>query len=277
MNLLSRYLRRGFFTRLTTRVLPNLHHLPKSQIRRCRACQKMSFFVQLAPDEERRVCFRCTANLRYEMLSEYLREFCKFEQLDVLELDPNSPLRPVFGHARTYTRSYFRDNLEHGSIGPDGARVEDITALTLPDQSLDLIVSADVLEHVPDAHAAFRETFRVLRPGGRHIFTVPNEPLTIRRAVLADGQVKHIEEPEYHSDPLDPKGILAFWHFGPDMQEQFGDSGLRFSIVKGPEGKRRSIIWLAEKPLAAKSTAATQRDIHVGGAALLDSAQESSH
>jgi SAM-dependent methyltransferase len=187
------------------------------------------------------------------MLSEYLREVCEFKNLDVLELDPYSPLRYLLEVSRTYTRSYYRDNLERGSIGPDGARVEDITDLTLPDESLDLIVSADVLEHVPDAHSAFRESFRVLRPGGRHIFTVPNEPRTIRRAVVENGAIRHIEEPEYHSDPLDPRGILAFWHFGPDMQEQFRDSGLKFSVVKGPEGVRRSIVWIAKKPNSTAS------------------------
>jgi hypothetical protein len=32
------------------------------------------------------------------------------------------------------------------------------------------------------------------------------------------------------------------------MQEQFGDCGLKFAIVKGPEGDRRSIVWVAAKP-----------------------------
>jgi SAM-dependent methyltransferase len=126
--------------------------------------------------------------------------------------------------------------------------MEDITRLTFSDDSLDLIVSSDVLEHVPDAEAAFRESCRVLRPGGAHVFTGPYEPATIRRAEIRDGEVHHIVDPEYHSDPLDPKGILAFWHFGPDLQQQFGNSGLRFSLVKGPEGVRRSVVWVAEKP-----------------------------
>ena len=88
----------------------------------------------------------------------------------------------------------------------------------------------------------------MLRPGGAHVFTVPFEPRTIRRAVLEDGGVRHLTEPEYHSDPLDPRGILAFWHMGPDLQQQFGDSGLVFQLVKGPEGRRRSVVWEARKP-----------------------------
>jgi Methyltransferase domain len=248
MNLFSRYFREGFFRRLRRRVLPNLQYLPRTRIRRCRACQTTSLFVQFGADEEFRFCLLCTANLRYEMLCEYIRDTYTLEKLDILELDPASPLQSLLSRGRTYTRTFFRPNLERGSMGEDGARVEDITALTLKGESLDLIVSADVLEHVPDAPAAFSESYRVLRPGGSHVFTVPNEAKTIRRAVVENGEVRHLAKPEYHSDPLDPNGILAFWHYGPDMQEQFGDCGLKFAIVKGPEGDRRSIVWVAAKP-----------------------------
>lgn len=249
MNLLSRYIGPGMMRRLRKRVLPNLGNIvAKARIRRCRACQNMSLFLQFGPDEEIRTCFRCTANLRYEMQAEYLRENFHPEKLDILELDPNSCLRPFLSRGKTYTPTYFRPGHERGSINADGARMEDITNLTFHGQSLDLIVSSDVLEHVPDAQVAFRETFRVLRPGGAHVFTVPFEPKTVRRAVIENGQLRHLTEPEYHSDPLDPKGILAFWHFGPDLQQQFGSSGLEFTLVKGPEGLRHSVVWLAKKP-----------------------------
>jgi SAM-dependent methyltransferase len=238
--------------RLRKHVLPNLRYLlTQSQMRQCRACEKPTLFLQFGPNEEYRSCLRCSANLRYELQAEYLRESYDPRRLDVLELDPDSPLRPFLSRARSYARSYFRSHLERGSVRADGARIEDITNLTFPDNSLDLIVSSDVLEHVPDAAAAFRESFRVLRPGGAHVFTVPCEPRTLRRAAIENGAILHFAEPEYHSDPLDPQGILAFWHFGPDMQEKFGDSGLVFSLVKGPEGVRRSIVWVAHKPVAA--------------------------
>lgn len=37
----------------------------------------------------------------------------------------------------------------------------------------DIVISQDVLEHVFDAPAVFREIARTLRSGGIHIFTVP--------------------------------------------------------------------------------------------------------
>lgn len=251
MNILSRYVGSGMLRRLQKRVLPNLGTLVTTwQIRHCRCCERTVLHLQFGPDEEYRKCVRCTANLRYEMQAEYLRDNFPLQSLDILELDPDSSLRPILEKGRSYARTYFRPGHTPGTVRPDGSIMQDITRLSLPDASLDLIVSSDVLEHVPDVAAAFRESFRVLRPGGAHVFTVPFEPATVQRAVLGEEGVRHlVTPPEYHADPLDPSGILAFWHFGPDLQQHFGNTGLQFSVVKGPEGKRHSVVWLARKPV----------------------------
>ena len=62
-----------------------------------------------------------------------------------------------------------------GSI-VDGFRSEDLTRLTYSDASFDLVLTSETLEHVPDLEAALREIRRVLVPGGRHIFTIPQLP-----------------------------------------------------------------------------------------------------
>lgn len=247
MNLIQKYLGRDLGRLSRERILPNLKYLPNSQIRRCRACQKFSIHLQLGPTEEARLCLRCSANLRYEMLVEYLRESGYLHGRQILELDSGTPISALLRSEAGYVPTYFRPEHKRGSLRADGVRMEDITSLTFDDNSLDVIVSSDVLEHVPDAAGAFRETYRTLRPGGVHVFTVPNEPVTMERARLVDGEILHLTEPEYHSDPLDPRGILVFWHFGLDLQEHFGDSKLVFSIVKGPEGKDKRIVWEARK------------------------------
>jgi SAM-dependent methyltransferase len=198
--------------------------------------------------EEFHLCVRCRANLRYELLARSLRQsFPDISALDVLELDYGSPLRGFLGKARTYTRSFFRDNVARGAVRDDGAICQDITRLTYADASLDLIVSSDVLEHVPDAAAAFRESARVLRPGGAHVFTVPPRAATRQRATIENGRVVHEAPPEYHSDPLDPSGVLAFWDFGPDLAEKFPGTGLDFRVTLGPEGADRRIVWEARR------------------------------
>jgi ubiquinone/menaquinone biosynthesis C-methylase UbiE len=49
-------------------------------------------------------------------------------------------------------------------------RVADAESLPYEDASFDLVVGHAVLHHVPDVELAFRETLRVLRPGGRFVF-----------------------------------------------------------------------------------------------------------
>ena len=49
----------------------------------------------------------------------------------------------------------------------------DALALPLADASVDRVIAAEVLEHIPDDGSAIRELVRVLRPGGRLAATVP--------------------------------------------------------------------------------------------------------
>jgi ubiquinone/menaquinone biosynthesis C-methylase UbiE len=60
---------------------------------------------------------------------------------------------------------------------PDAALVlADVTELPFGDSTVSAIVSANVLEHVADDHAALAEIRRVLTPGGRAAFVVPAGP-----------------------------------------------------------------------------------------------------
>ncbi|OIO68731.1 MAG: hypothetical protein COW19_05520 [Zetaproteobacteria bacterium CG12_big_fil_rev_8_21_14_0_65_55_1124] len=50
----------------------------------------------------------------------------------------------------------------------------DIFNLPLPDASVDIIVSSEVVEHLPDPTPALMEMARVLKPGGYAMVTTPN-------------------------------------------------------------------------------------------------------
>jgi len=51
----------------------------------------------------------------------------------------------------------------------------DLQAIPLPDESVDLIVCSEVLEHVPDSKLAMAELYRVLRKNGTMVFSMPNK------------------------------------------------------------------------------------------------------
>jgi SAM-dependent methyltransferase len=81
---------------------------------------------------------------------------------------------------------------EHGwdavalEYGADGAEVakgrglptlrSDATKLPLADDSLDLVMAFDLLEHLHDDDAAVAEVHRVLKPGGTYLVAVPADP-----------------------------------------------------------------------------------------------------
>ena len=129
----------------------------------------------------------------------------------------------------TIGSEYLRDGTLPGTTNPAGIRHEDVTALTFPDRSLDVIGSFDVLEHVPDYPAALSELRRCLRPGGRLFLTVPLSlwsPGTVTRATVdARGAITHLTTPEYHGDPLDPNGALCFHNYGWDFLQALTDAG----------------------------------------------------
>ncbi|MGD8844103.1 MAG: methyltransferase domain-containing protein [Desulfobacteraceae bacterium] len=56
----------------------------------------------------------------------------------------------------------------------------DITALPFRDQSMDLVICSEVLEHIPNPNLAIGECIRVLRPGKHMVVSVPRRwPETI--------------------------------------------------------------------------------------------------
>jgi SAM-dependent methyltransferase len=60
-----------------------------------------------------------------------------------------------------------------GLAGRAAVRVGDVVRLPYPDQCFDGLTSGEVLEHLPDDQRAVREFYRVLRPGGVCVVTVP--------------------------------------------------------------------------------------------------------
>lgn len=116
--------------------------------------------------------------------------------------------------------------LRHGA--PPWVRTEDVTALRWSDETMDGVVSLDVLEHVPDYRAALREFVRVLRPGGALALTVPfyedqSDNTQIAR-LDAQGRVEHFGEPEFHGDPV-RGGVPCFYHFGWALLEDMREAG----------------------------------------------------
>jgi SAM-dependent methyltransferase len=105
----------------------------------------------------------------------------------------------------------------------NGFRNENLECLTFPDQSFDVVVSLDVMEHVNDYETCFREIYRTLAVGGHYIFSAPTyKELVLSRRVarfLLDGSEEHYEPPEYHGNPVNEQGALVTFRYGYDFAE----------------------------------------------------------
>src|ERR1700712_843623 len=60
-----------------------------------------------------------------------------------------------------------------GTVAGLGVVRGDLLHLPVPDASVDRVMASEVLEHIPDDVTAMAEIFRVLKPGGRMVMTVP--------------------------------------------------------------------------------------------------------
>jgi len=61
-------------------------------------------------------------------------------------------------------------------------KVEDVNALSFPDESFDMVVSGGLLEHLPDPRPALNEMVRTLKPGGTfYAGVVPRKWFSLHR------------------------------------------------------------------------------------------------
>jgi len=112
---------------------------------------------------------------------------------------------------------------------------EDLTALSLPSDTFDLVSTNEVLEHVPRLDDSLRELCRVLRPGGWHVGTHPFMCMSLTglvRARLVGDRIEHLTEPEYHGNPMSPEGSLVFELPGWSVLERCRNTGFSYAAMR---------------------------------------------
>ncbi|HYD87718.1 MAG TPA: class I SAM-dependent methyltransferase [Vitreimonas sp.] len=122
----------------------------------------------------------------------------------------------------------------------------DILASNFPGAVFDLVVSNDVLEHVPDLRTAMQETRRILKPGGVCLATfrfASGAHETVVRAVLENGEVKHLMPAEYRGNPVDPQGgSLVFAAPGWDILDLCRDVGFSKAEIVFSSSLQRGVV-----------------------------------
>jgi SAM-dependent methyltransferase len=188
----------------------------------CACCRSQAMFV--AYDAWLRdfyLCSGCGSVPRQRHLQTVLDEsFPGWGDLVIHESSPSNDF--ISRVASRYTSSQFFPDVPRGEYR-DGVRSEDVEALTFADESIDLFITQDVLEHVFNPDKAIREIHRVLKQGGAHVFTAPKHrglDLSRRRAHLGvDGVVEHLLPEEYHGNPIGDNKALVTWDYGYDFEQ----------------------------------------------------------
>ena len=193
-------------------------------------------------------CHTCDENVLFVSQNEWLRDYytCSnchsipreralmyciekyYPQWQELVIHETSPIdrgasKKLKNQCRNYSASQFFTNFPTGMMHMSGFRNENLSKMTFDDESFDLFISQDVLEHVFQPEKVFSEIARVLKPGGAHIFTVPlvnkTKPSQIRALMDTNGNITHFGEPEYHGNPVNDLGSLVTMYWGFDIAD----------------------------------------------------------
>ncbi len=206
--------------------------------------------IRLARDEVGIRCVACAATPITQSIVGVIRaELPSLASASVYELSSRGALVAwLTGRCAALTTSEYLAGVEPGALR-DGVRCEDVQRLTFADESFDLCTSTEVFEHVLDDRAGFAEVRRVLKPGGRFVFTVPFCGLatTIERVAMRDGELVHLLEPEYHGDPYArARSALCMRNYGEDILARLTAAGFSAAGFARPDsvmmGYARAVV-----------------------------------
>ena len=189
--------------------------------------------LRLHPGDAGQRCLRCFSTFRHRAVGAVLARLGLGRDARVYEMSSRGALCRHL--RRTFARvtvSELFDDVAPGRFR-DGVQCQDVQRLTYGDAAFDLVTSTEVFEHVPDDRRAFAEVYRVLRPGGSLVFTVPlmDAPATLERARSENGAIVHLLEPEYHGDRLrGRRKVLAFRTYGLDILDRLRAAGFEATL-----------------------------------------------
>jgi len=196
---------------------------------------------------ERLVCPNCGCNSRQRYSARQI--FKAYEKgKKILLYEQNSEVFRKVQREISEIQGFDYPGSGHQEKKINGVDTQDICALEYPDESFDLIISNDVFEHVYDYEQAFKEAYRVLRTGGKMIFTVPfdgNSIETARRVEMDEANVIYTADKYFHGNPvpgLEKEPLLVYQIFGWDMIDILRRCGFRDAYGKTYYGLKKAYM-----------------------------------
>lgn len=214
----------------------------------CEVCNAPSKFLMdwnysnwVIPNfRERLVCEKCKLNNRQRFMMSFVDHkisnedkklvvYC-YEQVTYFY----KVLKEKFDTCTIIGSEYLGYDIDSG-VNINGIQHEDALNLSFKDNSIDIIISNDVYEHVPNIKKSLKEAYRVLNNDGKVFITIPfhqNNINTVERAYLqSDGKIKNVLPEIYHGNPISEKGSLVFYDYGWDFLDVCKEVGFRDAYV----------------------------------------------
>lgn len=137
--------------------------------------------------------------------------------LKIYEAGSSGPIHDSLKNLGGYICSEFFTHVLSGTSSENGVRCEDLQELSFENASFDIVITQDVFEHIRDPELAWKEIFRVLKPSGYHIFTIPysKDHVTVRRVELEEEKDTFILPKVFHGDDI--RDGFVYTDFGYDL------------------------------------------------------------
>ena len=228
---------KGIKEKLLSILLPDGFYLSKSGY--CVCCDKMVTFQAFESYlRDSFLCNNCFSVPRERALMLIIeRQYPEWRNLTIHESSPSSrgaSLKLQKG-VKNYVASQYYPGKPFGAI-IDNFHNQDLENQTFKDESFDIVVTQDVMEHLYNPGKAFKEIARTLKKGGAHIFTVPiinkHKPTEVWAIQGEDGAPVFLKTPEWHGNPVDSKGSPVTMHWGFDIVDFIKESSGLDSTIK---------------------------------------------
>ena len=155
---------------------------------------------------------------------------------------------PEIWGAAGYSFTYFGRPPAGAAKAWPSARRGDLEKLDFRGNYFDLVLTADVLEHVRHLGRALGEIARVLKPGGLHLFTVPYNPEAAATVEYPPGRgPQHLDSPP-------TRKIRAARDFGSDVLARLFHPAFELTAGEGRAGAGSVPVFRAEKTAPATRT-----------------------
>ncbi|HLX12452.1 MAG TPA: class I SAM-dependent methyltransferase, partial [Bacteroidota bacterium] len=201
---------------------------------RCNICGNDGTFVRKEHPREGEICTNCSSSSRlraivyvigaqFSLNDQPLVAWKPMKNVRILESSGRGPYPPMLKERFDYYNTEYNPNSE--LMRKPFTEYADFMNLAYDADTFDIVIASDVFEHVREDEKGFREIFRVLKPGGIFILTVPYHhewPQTEIRVKIEGDKEIHLLPPEYHGGGGQ---TLAYRTYGRDLMTRLRSFG----------------------------------------------------